>query len=50
MGYVSLLGTLYCMLATVMVLVALFTLIEKRGGQPLGPDDSAPGDAGKGGE
>ena len=31
MGYVSLLGTLYCMLTTVMVLVALFTLIDKRG-------------------
>ena len=30
MGYVSLLGTLYCMLCTEMVLVAVFTLTEKR--------------------
>jgi uncharacterized protein len=50
MGYVSLLGTLYCMLATVMVLVALFTLIEKRGVQPLGPDEKMPDDARRGGE
>lgn len=42
MGYVSLLGTLYCMLATVMVLVALFTLIEKRAGRAVGPDDHPP--------
>ncbi len=30
MGYVSLLGTLYCMLCTLMVLVAILTLTEKR--------------------
>lgn len=30
MGYVSLLGTLYCMAATITVLVALLTLTEKR--------------------
>lgn len=32
MGYVSLLGTLYCMVATLTVLVAILTLTEKRKG------------------
>ncbi len=32
MGYVSLLGTVYCMLATLTVLVALLTLVDRRKG------------------
>jgi uncharacterized protein len=34
MGYISLLGTLYCMLATLTVLVALLALAGRRRGAP----------------
>ena len=40
MGYVSLLGTLYCMLCTIMVLVALLTLTEKRNRTAASPGTS----------
>jgi predicted RND superfamily exporter protein len=36
MGYVSLLGTVYCMLATLMVLVAILTLRDRRANQKRG--------------
>lgn len=37
MGYVSLLGTIYCMLCTLMVLVAILTLAERRRGEDSFP-------------
>ena len=37
MGYVSLLGTIYCMLCTLMVLVAILTLTERRRGEDCLP-------------
>jgi predicted RND superfamily exporter protein len=39
MGYVSLLGTLYCMLCTIMVLVALLSLTERRNLNGAGPGE-----------
>jgi hypothetical protein len=40
MGYVSLLGTLYCMLCTIMVLVALLSLTDRRNRTGAGPGPS----------
>jgi predicted exporter len=50
MGYVSLLGTLFSLLCTIMVLVALLTLTEKRSKEPgmhVGPDGKGPGGQGR---
>jgi predicted RND superfamily exporter protein len=46
MGYVSLLGTLYSLLCTIMVLVALLTLTDKRNkqsGTPVEPEGKGSG-------